>query len=119
MQKHRQLLAWQRCLRLAVETHRITVGFPAAERFGLTSQLRRATVSAAANIAEGCARFGHREFSHALSMALGSLAEVDTLLEVASGYGVLTASQHQELEALRRIASQTTYRLQRSLRAAS
>ena len=119
MQKHRQLLAWQQCRDLAIAVYRVTAEFPPAERFGLTSQLRRASVSAATNIAEGCARFGPRERAHGLSVALGSLAEVDTLLVIAEACGILTAERYAELEAQRSLASQTTYRLQRSLRAAS
>lgn len=66
-----------------------TAAFPADERFGLTSQLRRASVSVPANIAEGFARTGTRELLRFLSIASGSLSELDTLIEVAKRQGLL------------------------------
>ncbi len=74
-------------MELARETYRATGRFPSHELYGLTSQLRRAAVSAAANIAEGYARYGKPELAHALSVSLGSLAEVDTLVEIAKQLG--------------------------------
>jgi len=113
---HRQLVAWQRCRALALETYRATEGFPPSERFGLTSQLRRAAVSAAANIAEGYARYGRAELAHALSVSLGSLAEMDTLLEIANDLGYLTPEGYGDLSALRKEASRVTFGLQRKVR---
>ena len=116
MDAHRQLVAWQRCRALALETYRVTEGFPPSERFGLTSQLRRAAVSAAANIAEGYARYGRAELAHALSVSLGSLAEMDTLLEIANDLGYLTPEGYGDLSALREEASRGTFGLQRKVR---
>jgi four helix bundle protein len=65
----------------------VTANFPDTERYGLTSQMRRAAVSVPANIAEGAARSGTRELIHFLSIASGSLSELDTLLEVAAKLG--------------------------------
>jgi four helix bundle protein len=73
-------------------------------------------VSAAANIAEGYARLGPRETAHGLSMTLGSLAEVDTLLAVAEDLGYLNIEQAKAIEALRSRASRLTFGLQRKLR---
>jgi four helix bundle protein len=116
MNKHRQLVAWQCCRELAREIYRATAGFPVAERYGLSGQLRRAAVSAAANIAEGHARFGRAEFAHALSLALGSLAEVDTLLEIANDLTLLSPADYETLVALRERASRATFGLQRRVR---
>jgi four helix bundle protein len=116
MDTHRRLIAWQRCRELAGETYRVTVGFPPSERFGLTSQLRRAAVSAAANIAEGYARYGRAELAHALSVSLGSLAEMDTLLEIANDIGYVTPESYAELSGLRKEASRVTFGLQRKVR---
>lgn len=113
---HRRLIAWQRCRELALEVYRVTAGFPQDERFGLTSQLRRAAVSAAANVAEGYARYGRAELAHALSITLGSLAEVDTLLEIAKDLGYMTPSDYAELSTLREEASKVTFGLRRKLR---
>ena len=103
-------------MELTREVYRATGKFPVGERYGLSPQLQRAAVSAAANIAEGYARFGRQELAHGLSVSLGSLAEVDTLLEIASRLGYLSADEHQRLSALREQASRTTFGLQRRIR---
>jgi len=83
----RDLVVWQKAIALAKEVYRLTRGFPGDERFGLTIQVRRAVVSVSSNIAEGHARQG-REFGSYLSIARGSLAEVESqlLLAVELGY---------------------------------
>jgi four helix bundle protein len=73
-------------------------------------------VSATANIAEGRARYGRAEFAHALSRALGSLAEVETLLQVACDLAYLGAEEYERLEAMRDEASRVTFALQRKIR---
>ena len=87
---HRKLRAWQQAVELVSEIYRLTANFPDSERYGLTSQMRRAAVSAPANIAEGSARAGTKELLHFLSIAGGSLSELDTLLEVAKQLGYVT-----------------------------
>ncbi|MEX0887436.1 MAG: four helix bundle protein [Phycisphaeraceae bacterium] len=82
-QSYRDLVAWQKARQWVREVYQVSRRLPADERFGLTSQLRRAAVSVPANIAEGQARSGPREFGHHVSVALGSLAEVETLLILA------------------------------------
>jgi four helix bundle protein len=116
MNKHRQLIAWQRCRELTREVYRAVAAFPQAERYGLSSQLCRASVSAAANIAEGYARFGRAEFAHALSVVLGSLAEVETLLQIACDLAYLNAEEYERLETMRDEASRVTFALQRKIR---
>jgi len=96
---------------LVVATYKATRSFPADERFGLTSQLRRASVSAPANIAEGHARRGRGELRHFLSIALGSLAELDTELVVARKVGYLTRAAYDDLQLKRTTASKTLYGL--------
>jgi len=93
----------------------VTAAFPRGEQFGLTQQIRRATVSAVANIAEGQARHGAAEFSHALSIALGSLAEAGALLTLAADLGYVNEVDAERLEALRAEANRTTFGLQRKL----
>ena len=77
---YKDLLIWQRGMGLAKLIYRLTANFPSEERYGLTSQLRRAAVSVPSNIAEGQARQGTREFVQFLSHAQGSLAELETQL---------------------------------------
>ncbi len=99
--KHfRDLTVWQRSLELATVVYRVTKEFPADERFGLTSQMRRAGVSVPSNIAEGHARHSTGEYIHALGIARGSLAELETQAELAHRLGMLSMVQQQELREL-------------------
>jgi four helix bundle protein len=93
---YKDLLIWQKGMHLAKLVYKLTMRFPADERYGLTSQLRRAAVSVPSNIAEGQARSGTKEFLQFLSHAEGSLAELETqlLLSVELGF-----AQHVELES--------------------
>ena len=75
---YRDLLVWQKGIGLVKLVYQISRDFPSEERFGLTSQIRRAAVSVPSNIAEGQARFTTREFIHFISHAEGSIAQVDT-----------------------------------------
>jgi four helix bundle protein len=77
---YKDLLVWQKGMNLAKLVYKLTMRFPAEERYGLTSQLRRAAVSVPSNIAEGQARRGTNEFLQFLSIAEGSLAELETQL---------------------------------------
>ncbi|NKF22234.1 four helix bundle protein [Solimonas sp. C16B3] len=74
---------WRDALDLVAAVYRATASFPADERFGLTSQLRRAAVSVPSNIAEGMARSGRAELLHFLHIARGSLAEIETQIQIA------------------------------------
>ena len=84
---HRDLKAWQQAMSLVESIFTLTAAFPPDERFGLTSQLRRAAVSVPSNIAEGFARHGSKELLQFLAIAGASLSELDTLLELASRLG--------------------------------
>jgi four helix bundle protein len=83
VQSFRDLDVWRLGVELAETVYRVTARFPKAELFGLTSQMRRAAVSIPSNIAEGRARDSTREFLHFLAISRGSLAELDTQLELA------------------------------------
>ena len=74
-------------MELVVGVYSITKSFPQCEQYGLVSQLRRAAVSVPANIAEGAARNGNKEFVHFLGIASGSLSELDTLIDLARQLG--------------------------------
>ena len=89
---HRDLLAWQEAIRLVEIVCRDTAGFPNEETFGLKSQLRRSAVSVPSNIAEGSARNTTGELVQFLGIARGSLAELETQLEVATRLGLLNGS---------------------------
>jgi four helix bundle protein len=92
---HRNLKAWQQAMELvtAIYLYSATSSFSAQEKFGLTSQMQRAAVSVPANIAEGFARKGTKELLHFLSIAAGSLSELDTLIELAARLGYLNNAE--------------------------
>lgn len=77
MQDFRNLKVWEKAHALTLEVYRQTRSFPADERFGLTSQLRRSCASVPANLAEGCARSGDVDFARFVNIALGSASETD------------------------------------------
>jgi len=81
---HRDLVAWKKAYTLGLDIYAATRSFPVEEAFGLTSQLRRAGVAVASNIAEGRGRDAKRDFIRFLRMAQGSLAEIDTQLRFAA-----------------------------------
>lgn len=95
----RDLLIWQKAILLAKQVYEPSRGFPPDERFGLTAQVRRAIVSVSSNIAEGHARQG-REFAHFLSIARGSLAEVESQLYLAAELGFTEPAARDPLFAL-------------------
>ena len=96
----KKLLVWQKSVALASQIYRVTADFPQAERFGLSSQMQRASVSIASNIAEGSGRASKKEFIQFLHIAQGSACELETQLEVALSVGFLTEGSHQKLTDL-------------------
>jgi four helix bundle protein len=98
MQRFTELKVWQRGHALVLKVYRLTTGFPLAERYGLTSQLRRAILSVPTNIAEGSKRVSSQEYARFLNMAEASLAEAEYLLLVSRGqrllHGGCRSSQH-------------------------
>jgi four helix bundle protein len=86
-QSFRELSVWQRAVSLTVQVYKLTNGFPDSERFGLSNQLRRASVSVASNIAEGYGRATRGEYIQFLGHARGSASEVETQLVIARALG--------------------------------
>ena len=87
---HKRLEAWRKSMDLVVVIYQATKSFPAEERFGLVSQLRRAAVSVPSNVAEGAARGSSRFFTSALQIARASLSELDTQIILAYRLGYLS-----------------------------
>ena len=96
--------------------YKLTKKFPPDERFGLTSQTRRAALSAPTNIAEGASKRGRREFARYLNIAIGSLGELSYLLEFAKEIGLLSSDDWEYLHEMRERASIVTWRLYKKLR---
>jgi four helix bundle protein len=97
-QGYRDLVVWQQAMDVAVETYRLTSSFPKEEMFGLTSQMRRAAVSIASNIAEGEGRKSKNEFSHFLGIALGSKSELETQLILSERVNLLKATDTEPIK---------------------
>ena len=97
MQRFTELRVWAQSHALALAIYKATGEFPTEERFGLVSQVRRAAVSVAANIAEGSKRQSNRDYGHFLNLAEGSVAEVEELVMLSRDLGLLTAETAAEL----------------------
>jgi four helix bundle protein len=99
MRDYRKIVAWQVAHDLAKTVYAATKGFPSEERYGLTSQIRRAALSVPTNIVEGSARRTPRDYAHFLSIAWASLKETEYLLLFATDLGFLGAEDAAQLQA--------------------
>ena len=100
MKTFRELIVWQKAHTLTLGIYRESRSFPRDEQYGLTSQIRRAALSTAANIVEGNKRRSPKDFAHFLNIAQGSNEEVKYLLLVATELAYLSASSAQGLSLL-------------------
>ncbi|MCX5785433.1 MAG: four helix bundle protein [Elusimicrobia bacterium] len=93
------LIVWRKAVDFSAAIYDLTAKFPKEEIFGVTSQLRRAAVSVASNIAEGAGRKSKKEFIHFLSISYGSLCEVITLLNICLKQNYISQDSYKELYA--------------------
>ena len=105
VRNYRDLVVWNRAVEFVAEIYRISARFPREEKFGLTAQARRASVSVSANIAEGSGRATTRDLLNFLSHARGSLKEAESIVLVAQRLGFVSAADC--IEALR-LADETS-----------
>jgi four helix bundle protein len=89
----KNLKVWQKSVDLAVKVYELTKSFPAKERFGITSQMRRSRVSIPSNIAEGTARNSSKAFSNCLDISLGESFELETQTIIANRVGIISEEQ--------------------------
>jgi four helix bundle protein len=113
---HERLEAWKACHELSLVVHRSTARWPASERYGLTLQIRRAAISAAANLVEGTARTGGREMKRFTEIARGSLAETEYLLTLAHDLGLIRKEEYTLLHEFVARAGMLVGGLHRALR---
>lgn len=99
-QDYRDLVVWQRAIELTVCIYKLTKSFPQDELYGLVSQMRRASVSIASNIAEGRGRLSHAEFRQFLGLAQGSTYELQTQLLVAKQLGLGQTDKIDQAQSL-------------------
>jgi len=118
IQSYRDLEAWKIGMNLVVAIYGLTKRFPREELYGLTSQLRRAAVSIPSNIGEGHQQ-GTKSYAHFVSLALGSLAEAETQLEVATRLRYVDAEHIAPVTALAGELGRVLHGLRRSLQARS
>jgi four helix bundle protein len=112
---YERIKAWERCHELCVAVYQATTSWPTDERFGLSSQARRAAHSAAANIAEGSAKNGSAEFRHYLNISLGSLSELSYTLLLAKDLEIMSQEEWSRIDQLHRKAGGMTWLLYKSL----
>jgi len=115
MMKYERIHAWRASHELAKAVYQATKAFPRAELYGITSQMRRAALSAPTNIVEGAARRGTGEFRQFLNIAWSSLAELWYQLLFSEEMGYLGAEERNRLERMRSQAAQLTWALMRSV----
>jgi four helix bundle protein len=95
----KNLKVWQKSVDLAVKVYHITKEFPSEEKFGMTSQMRRASVSIPSNIAEGTAKSTSKSFVNSLDISLGESYELETQAIIANLVGLLDKEQFKSLES--------------------
>ena len=98
MHNYNNLQIWQLAMDLVEEIYKLTASFPIEEKFGLVSQMTRAAVSIPSNIAEGAGRNSDKDFAHFISIAIGSLYELNTQIVLSERLGYINQSQSQELQ---------------------
>jgi four helix bundle protein len=96
----KELLVWQRAIQLTIAIYELTSSFPPSEQFGLTNQLRRASVSVASNIAEGYGRSTTGEYLQFLGHARGSNCELQTQLVISKALDFGSVDSHQQADSL-------------------
>ena len=111
----RSIKAWQFADDLVVAVYKATADFPAEEKYGLISQMRRAVVSVPANIAEGATRQSYKEYLQFLYVAKGSLAELEYYLHLSHRLGLLSETWHRRLVELQQHAGRTLHGLLQSV----
>lgn len=119
MRDHKSLKAFEMADSIAIETYRLTASFPKEEMYGLTAQMRRATVSVPSNIVEGCSRETQADYKRFLEIAFGSLKELHCQISLATRLGYIVGSNAQDFEAKLGEAEKVLGALVRSQRSAA
>ena len=115
-QSYCDLMVWKKSIELCVHVYELCANFPRSELYGITDQMKRASVSVPSNIAEEQGRQSLKEFIHFLSIANGSLAELDTQRVIAENLGFLSCSQSSDLSYQLTEVRKMLYALMRKLK---
>ena len=97
IKSHKDLLVWQKGIKLCKNIYKVTDKFPTSEMYGLSSQMRRSAVSISSNIAEGGSRNTTKDFLHFLSISLGSVSELETQIEISNELSFIDEVQYRDL----------------------
>jgi four helix bundle protein len=116
VRSHEQLVVWRKAIQLTVQTYRLSAKLPDSERFGLMSQMRRAAVSVAANIADGHGREGRQDYIRMLGLARGSLAQLETYFAVVCALEFLIPGDLVDARSLCDEIGRMLVAIQRTLR---
>jgi four helix bundle protein len=115
MNRFKELKVWQKSIDIVVDVYRLTANFPQNERFGLTSQIQRASVSIPSNIAEGAGRNSKKEFNQFLGIANGSSFEIETQLTVAYKLGYISEENLNSITPKINEVQNMIFKLQKTL----
>ncbi|MCC7259469.1 MAG: four helix bundle protein [Alphaproteobacteria bacterium] len=115
VRSYKDLLVWQKSMDMVTDVYRLTALLPPSELYGLTNQLRRAAISVPSNLAEGSSRRSTKEFLRFVNIASGSLAEMETQLQIAANLALLRAEQISALSAKSEEISKMLHSLHRTL----
>jgi four helix bundle protein len=117
MTTHKDLEVWNKSIDFVTEIYKITKDFPKEELYGITSQIRRASISISSNISEGAARGSTKEFTHFLCIAIGSIAETETQLIISKNLGYISDDAYNLLNSSLTDIRKMTLGLKKSLNA--
>ena len=115
MHNFKDLRVWQKSIDLTTEVYALLSTFPADEKFGLISQMKRAAVSIPSNIAEGAGRNSNKEFKYFLSLSLGSLFEIETQLIIANRLELINIKTTEELNCKMSDLQRMIFALQKTI----
>lgn len=115
MHNFKDLKVWQKSIDLTSEIYEVLSGFPSDEKFGLISQIKRASVSIPSNIAEGAGRSSGKEFKHFLSISLGSSFEIETQFIITNRLGLLDNDKMETFAKKISEIQKMIYTLERSI----
>ncbi len=115
MNNFRELNVWKKAVTLATKIYKVTENYPKEEIYGLTSQIRRCTVSISSNIAEGAGRRTKKDFRHFLDMATGSCYELETQLTISKNLDYIGKNEYKVLKSKLTEIQKMMYALTKSL----
>lgn len=98
--RYEKFIFWQKSMDLVEKIYKVTNNFPQSEQFGLTSQMRRCSISIPSNIAEGSKRNSNKDFHHFLTISFGSGAELETQLQIAKRLNFINEKEYQKINFL-------------------